>query len=38
MAIEQKRKAPIGIELVRRGIVTESDIQKAIEYQRANPR
>lgn len=38
MAIEQKRKGPIGIELVKRGMVTESDIQRAIEYQRANPR
>ena len=38
MAIEPKRKIPIGIELVRRGIVTESDIQRAIEYQRSNPR
>ena len=27
-------RVPIGIELVRRGIVSESDINKAIEYQR----
>ena len=38
MANDTKRKTPIGIELVRRGLVTESDIQKAIEYQRLNPR
>ena len=29
-----KRKQPIGIELVRRGIVTENDIEKALEYQK----
>ncbi len=37
MAIEQRRKNPIGIELVRRGIVTQSDIERALEYQRSNP-
>ena len=37
MAIETKRKAPMGIELVRRGIAKEEDVQKAIEYQRENP-
>lgn len=30
-------RVPIGIELVRRGIVSESDINKAIEYQRSQP-
>ena len=30
-------KAPIGVELVKRGIVTESDIQAAIEYQKEHP-
>ena len=30
-------KVPIGIELVRRGVVSESDINKAIEYQRSQP-
>ncbi len=29
-----KRRQPIGIELVRRGIVTESDIEKALAYQK----
>lgn len=38
MAVDMKRRTPIGIELVRRGLVTENDIQKAIEYQKANPR
>lgn len=29
---------PLGIELVKRGIVTESDIAKALDYQKAEPR
>ena len=33
----EKKKVPIGTELVRRGIVTEADIQRAIEYQRGSP-
>lgn len=28
------RKMPIGVELVRRGVVTESDVNRAIEYQK----
>lgn len=32
------KKQPLGIELVKRGIVTESDIQKALDYQKAEPR
>ncbi len=32
-----KGKGPIGIELVRRGIVTQADIDAALEYQRRNP-
>ncbi len=35
--MDNKRKGPIGIELVRRGIVNEEDISKALEYQRDNP-
>ena len=31
------RRGPIGIELVRRGILTQADIDKALEYQRRNP-
>lgn len=31
------RRQPIGIELVRRGIINESDISKALEYQRVHP-
>jgi len=30
-------KAPIGVELVKRGVVTEGDIQAAIEYQKDHP-
>ncbi len=35
--MDNKRKGPIGIELVRRGIVNEADINKALEYQKDNP-
>ena len=28
---------PIGVELVKKGVVTEKDIQTALEYQRQNP-
>lgn len=30
-------RQPLGIELVRRGIVTQDDIAKALDYQRTNP-
>ena len=32
--MEVRRRQPIGVELVKRGIVTESDIEKALDYQR----
>lgn len=32
------KKAPLGIELVRRGIITEKDIDTAFAYQREHPR
>ena len=32
--MEIRRRQPIGIELVKRGVVTEKDIEKALEYQR----
>ncbi len=32
------KRQPLGIELVKRGIVTESDIEKALDYQKAEPR
>ena len=32
-----KTKTPIGIELVRRGIATKEDIERAMEYQAAHP-
>ena len=35
--MDSKRRGPIGIELVKRGILTQSDIDKALEYQRRNP-
>lgn len=35
--MEMRRRLPIGVELVKRGIVTEADIEKALEYQRNNP-
>ncbi len=33
----ESRRLPIGIELVRRGIVKEEDINKALEYQKHHP-
>ena len=35
--MELKRRQPIGVELVRRGIVTENDINNALDYQRTYP-
>jgi len=35
--MDSKRRGPIGIELVRRGILTQADIDKVLEYQRRNP-
>ncbi|MBQ2917328.1 MAG: type II/IV secretion system protein [Clostridia bacterium] len=35
--MDNKRRGPIGIELVRRGLVNEEDINKALDYQRENP-
>ena len=35
--MDNKRKGPIGIELVKRGIVNEQDIARALEYQKGNP-
>ena len=32
-----EKRQPMGIELVKRGIVTEKDIEKALEYQREHP-
>lgn len=30
-------RAPIGIELVKRGIINQKDIDKALDYQKKNP-
>lgn len=30
-------RQPIGIELVKKGVITEGDIQKALEYQKSHP-
>ena len=35
--MEMKRRQPIGVELVKRGIVTEGDIERALEYQKQHP-
>ena len=35
--MDSKRTQPIGIELVKRGVVTEGDINKALEYQKSHP-
>lgn len=36
--MEGKRRQPLGIELVKRGIVTEDDIARALDYQKSEPR
>ena len=33
----ENRRGPIGIELVRRGLISQEDINKALEYQKKNP-
>ena len=35
--MEVRRRQPLGIELVKRGIVKEEDIQKALDYQKEHP-
>ena len=35
--MEMGRRQPIGVELVKRQIVTENDIERALEYQRQHP-
>ena len=36
--MESKRRQPLGIELVKRGIVTEEDVERALDYQKAEPK
>ncbi len=36
--MDSRNKVPIGVELVRRGVVTEEDINKAIDYQKTHPK
>ena len=35
--MELKKRQPIGVELVKRGIVDEEDIERALEYQKNHP-
>ena len=35
--MDLKRRQPIGVELVKRGIVGEKDIERALEYQKDHP-
>lgn len=35
--MEMRRNIPIGIELVKKGLITEDDIQVALNYQKENP-
>ena len=37
MDMEIRKRQPIGVELVKRGIVTEADIEQALQYQREHP-
>ena len=32
--MEVRKRQPIGIELVKKGVVTEKEIERALEYQR----
>ena len=32
-----KRRQPIGVELVKRGVVKEEDIENALRYQKSHP-
>lgn len=32
-----RKRQPMGVELVKRGVATESDIEKALDFQRKNP-
>ena len=36
--MDAKKRQPLGIELVKRGIVTEEDIERALDYQKAQPK
>ena len=35
--MELRRKQPIGVDLVKRGIVTEADVENALQYQKEHP-
>ena len=35
--MDSKKRQPLGIELVKRGIVTEEDVSRALDYQKAEP-
>lgn len=35
--MDMRKRQPIGVELVRKGVVTEADIANALEYQRDHP-
>ena len=35
--MDMRKRQPIGVELVKRGIVTERDIENALEYQKVHP-
>ena len=36
--MDLKKRQPIGVELVKRGVVTENDISRALEYQKEHPK
>ena len=35
--MDARKRQPIGVELVKRGIVKEKDIENALQYQREHP-
>ena len=36
--MDARKRQPLGIELVKRGIVTEEDIERALDFQKAEPK
>ena len=35
--MDMRKRQPIGVELVKKGVVTEKNIEDALEYQKTNP-
>ena len=35
--MDMKKRVPVGIELVKRGVVKQDDINTALDYQKSHP-